>query len=65
MVYTLHLSGIPSDAIHKCMTYVGDRAIGVSKEVTEFMVRKLKVPEYKCVTTVSYTHLTLPTTERV
>ena len=50
MVYTLHLSGIPSDAIHKCMAYVGDRAIGVSKEVTEFMVRKLKVPEYKCVT---------------
>lgn len=50
MVYTLHLADVPSDFFHRIMTYVGDKAIGVSTEVSDFLVEKLKVPHKKVVT---------------
>ncbi len=50
VVYTLHLAGIPSDFLHKKMTFVGDKAIGVSTSVSEFMIDKLDVPSEKVVT---------------
>lgn len=51
VVYTLHLAPIPSDFIHRVFTYSGDKAIGVSTEVSEFLIDKLKVKAKK-VTTV-------------
>lgn len=51
VVYTLHLAGIPHDFFHRVMTYAGDQAIGVSTEVSRFMVKDLKIPKEK-VTTV-------------
>lgn len=50
VVYTLHLAGIPSDFLHKKLTFVGDKAIGVSTSVSEFMIDKLDVPSEKVVT---------------
>lgn len=50
MVYTLHLADIPADFIHKKMTYVGDKAIGVSTEVSNFLAEKLEIPKSKIVT---------------
>ena len=51
VVYTLHLAPVPSDFIHRILTYAGDKAIGVSTEVSEFLINKLKV-KAKRVTTV-------------
>ncbi|MBQ1311676.1 MAG: glycosyltransferase family 4 protein [Blautia sp.] len=50
MVYTLHLANIPSDFLHRKMTYAGDRAIGVSTEVSTYLVEKLQVPKEKVCT---------------
>lgn len=50
VVYTLHLANIPHDFLHRCMTYTGDKAIGVSSEVSEFMVNELNTPVDKTVT---------------
>ena len=49
-VYTLHLANIPHDLLHRKLTFVGDRAIGVSLDVSNFMIDKLKVPANKVVT---------------
>ncbi len=51
VVYTLHLAPVPSDFIHRIFTYAGNKAIGVSTEVSEFLINKLKVRADK-VTTV-------------
>ena len=50
MVYTLHLADVPADFMHRKMTYVGDKAIGVSTEVSDFLVNKLLVPADKVTT---------------
>ena len=50
VVYTLHLADIPSDYLHKKATYAGDKAIGVSTEVSDFLVEKLDVPRNKVIT---------------
>ncbi len=47
VVYTLHLAPIPHDFLHRIFTYVGDMAIGVSTEVSEFLHNRLKVPKSK------------------
>lgn len=49
-VYTLHLANIPHDFFHRMLTFTGDRAIGVSQEVSDFMVEKFKVPAKNVVT---------------
>ncbi len=43
VVYTLHSTNIPSDFLHKKLTFVGDRAIAISGEVKQFMEQKLKI----------------------
>lgn len=53
VVYTLHLADVPADFLHKTMTYVGDAAIGVSTEVSQFMIDKLGVPKQKVVTVLN------------
>lgn len=50
VVYTLHLAPIPHDFIHCVFTYVGDMAIGVSTEVSEFLYKKLSVSKIKICT---------------
>ena len=50
MVYTLHLADVPADFLHRSMTFVGDKAIGVSTEVSNFLVEKLKVKKNRVVT---------------
>ncbi len=50
MVYTLHLANVPADVLHRSMTFVGDKAIGVSTEVSNFLVEKLRVNKSKVVT---------------
>lgn len=50
VVYTLHLADIPSDFIHRLMTDTGDMAIGVSSEVSRFMIEKLGIQKEKVVT---------------
>ena len=50
VVYTLHLANIPSDFLHRTMTFSGDRAIGVSTEASSFIVDKLGIPQSKVVT---------------
>lgn len=50
VIYTLHLADIPSDFWHRIMTYSGDMSIGVSSEVTAFMIEKLKIHKKKVVT---------------
>lgn len=50
VVYTLHLADIPHDILHRCMTFTGDKAIGVSTEVSKFMINGLNVPSDKVVT---------------
>lgn len=46
-VYTLHLANIPSDFIHRKLTFVGERAIAISKEVRSSLINELDVPEDK------------------
>ena len=46
-VYTLHSSNIPSDFLHRTFTFVGDRAIAISGDVQDFLVKKIKVPPKK------------------
>ncbi len=53
VVYTLHLADIPADMIHRMFTFVGDRAIGVSSEVSGFLIRDLRIPEEKVVTVLN------------
>ena len=43
-VYTLHLANIPSDFLHRKMTFTGNRAIAISKEVRESLINELGVP---------------------
>lgn len=50
MVYTLHLANVPADFLHRTMTYVGDKAIGVSTEVSRFLIENLKVKKDKVIT---------------
>ncbi len=50
IVYTLHLADVPCNYIYRKMTFVGDKAMGVSSEVSIFLVDKLKVPKDKVVT---------------
>lgn len=50
VVYTLHLAPISHDFIHCVFTYVGDMAIGVSTEVSEFLYKKLSVSKDKICT---------------
>ena len=52
-VYTLHLEGVPFDFFHRKMTFVGEKAIGVSSEVSEFLVKKLRIPAQKVVTVLN------------
>lgn len=52
-VYTLHLADVPSDFFHRKMTFVGKKAIGVSTEVREFLVNRLRIPESKTVTVLN------------
>lgn len=49
VVYTLHITPVPHDFIHRIFTYVGDKAIGVSSECVNFMEEFLKIPQEKCV----------------
>lgn len=51
VAYTLHLAGVPSDFLHRSLTFMGEEAIGVSSEVSRFMVEKLRLPKER-VTTV-------------
>lgn len=44
VVYTLHSAPVPSDLIHRMLTWCGDESIGVSTEVSEFMVDRLGFP---------------------
>lgn len=53
VVYSLHLADIPSDFIHRSMTFVGDCAIGVSSDVSRFLIEKLCVPKEKVVTVLN------------
>ncbi|MBQ3064010.1 MAG: glycosyltransferase [Clostridia bacterium] len=46
-VYTLHLANIPSDFLHRKMTFVGKRAIAISKEVEESLVNDLRISPAK------------------
>ncbi len=50
VVYTLHLANIPSDYIHRKMTFVGDKAIAISNEVRRFLISKIKIPAEKIAT---------------
>lgn len=50
-VYTLHSYNIPCDFFHRQLTFVGEKAIGVSTDVSNFLIEKLKIPTDK-VTTV-------------
>ncbi|MBR3792000.1 MAG: glycosyltransferase family 4 protein [Clostridia bacterium] len=50
VVYTLHLANIPSDFIHRKMTFVGNKAIAISNEVREFLITKIKIPAKKIAT---------------
>lgn len=49
VVYTLHLPNIPCDFIHRICTFPGDKAIAVSKEVSRFMIDKLRITPNKVV----------------
>lgn len=42
-VYTLHIAPVPSDIIHRLLTFTGYRTIAISNEVKDFLVQKLKV----------------------
>ena len=42
VVYTLHLSNVPCDFIHRVLSFGGDINIGVSSDVSDFMINKLK-----------------------
>lgn len=53
VVYTLHLTPIPCDFIHRILTFVGDKAIGVSTDVSDFLVEKLKIQRDKVVTVLN------------
>lgn len=53
VVYTLHSANVPSDYIHRKMTYVGRCAIGVSTDVSSFMIEKLRIPKEKVVTVLN------------
>ena len=52
-VYSLHLANVPCDFFHRACTFIGGRAIGVSQEVCEFMVEKLRIPKHKVVNVVN------------
>lgn len=43
-VWTLHLNHIPSDFIHRIMTFHGSKAIVVSTDLISFCEEKLKIP---------------------
>ena len=49
-VYTLHSHNIPHDFLHRKLTFVGEKAIGVSSDVSNFLIEKLKVPSDKVAT---------------
>lgn len=51
VVYTLHLANIPCDFFHRKLTFPGNMAIGVSTEVSRFLIEKLRISSSK-VTTV-------------
>ena len=53
VVYTLHLTPIPCDFMHRILTFVGDKAIGVSTDVSDFLVEKLKIQRDKVVTVLN------------
>ena len=53
VVYTLHAANIPSDFLHRMMTFPGDKAIGVSSEVSQFMINQLRIPEERVVTVLN------------
>lgn len=42
-VYTLHSSNVPSDFLHRKLTFVGDRAIAISGDVQDFLVKTIKI----------------------
>lgn len=46
-VYTLHLANIPSDFIHRKLTFVGKRAIAISKDVRDSLIYELGVQPEK------------------
>lgn len=52
-VYTLHSSNIPHDFFHRILTFHGECAIGVSTEVSNFLVEKLGVPSDEVVTVLN------------
>ena len=43
IVYTLHLADVPCNYIYRKMTFVGDKAMGVSSEVSIFLVDKFSI----------------------
>ena len=49
-IYTLHLVPVPCDFVHRLMTCVGDKAVGVSSDCSSFLIEKLKIPAKKTVT---------------
>lgn len=50
VIYTLHAAKIPSDFLHRKLTFVGDKAIAISGEVKKFLLEKLNIPERKIAT---------------
>ena len=52
-VYTLHLANIPHDLFHRRFTFIGKKAIGVSTDVSDFMINDLKIDPVNVVTVLN------------
>lgn len=49
-VYTLHSSSIPSNFLHRKLTFIGDRAIAISSDVRTLLINKFNIPHDKITT---------------
>ena len=54
-VYTLHSANVPCDLLHRTLSFGGDINIGVSTEVSDFLIDKLKFKPEKVVTVLNGT----------
>lgn len=52
-LYTLHLNNIPHDFFHRVLTLPGKYAIGVSTDVSNFLIEKLRIKPQRVVTVLN------------